>query len=116
MEQVNQLKQMREAAQQRMNTAREGIKQQLLALENSADAKLVKSLGTLIADLELLAAPAIQSSATTSIATPSVENVAENALADALGTPAPAAAPVTAKADSLSALTEQLRGTMATNS
>lgn len=115
MEQVQQLKDMREAAQKRLHVAREDIKRQLLALENSADAKLVKSLGVLISDLELLT----QNATTPAVNAPvqetpkaKVENVAENALANALGTPAPAAQP---KAESLSELADQLRGTMASS-
>lgn len=110
MDQLNQLKQMRDDAQKRIQTARDGIKQQLLALENSADAKLVKSLGVLIADLELLSQPVAETTAPSAATVPvteKVEDVAQNALADALG-----AQPKTAKADTLSELTEQLRGTL----
>lgn len=59
-DQIEQLKAMREQAQRRIEHKRQIIKEQMHALAISADAKLIKSLNPLISNLEKSAAEVLQ--------------------------------------------------------
>lgn len=115
MEQIGQLKEIRTAAKIRLDRARDDIKAQLLALEHSADAKLVKSLGTLISELESTisesASPSSRPAATSYYGQSRENNEstvkgADSGASEDDDKKAPSTA---AKAETLTALTDQLR-------